>query len=193
MIVCVFCSATDLDEVYVAPVVDFAKGLASRGHDLVWGGSDTGLMKVVATGVQDGGGRIFGVSMELLAHKARKNADEMVVAKSLGERKATLLSRADAVVVLVGGVGTLDEATEIIELKKHRVHEKPIVFLNTAGFYDGLREQLIRMGKDGFLPRPLPELVTFALEPMEALDYLEAHVPSPGGSTRGRLVVPDAD
>lgn len=193
MIVCVFCSATDLDEEYVLPVAQFAEGLARRGHDLVWGGSDTGLMKVVATGVQNGGGRIIGVSVELLAHKARENADEMIVAKSLGERKATLLSRSDAIVVLVGGVGTLDEATEILELKKHQVHEKPIIFLNTAGFYDGLREQLLRMDKDGFLPRPLPELVTFATEPMEALDYLEAHVPQPGGSTRGRLVVPDDD
>ncbi|MBR7678896.1 LOG family protein, partial [Streptomyces daliensis] len=87
------------------------------GHSLVWGGSDVGLMKVVADGVQGAGGRLVGISVEFLAAKAREGADEMIITADLAERKALLLQRADAIVVMVGGTGTLDEATEILELK----------------------------------------------------------------------------
>ena len=72
-----------------------------------------------------------------------------------------------------GGLGTLDEATEILELRKHGHPDKPIVFRNTAGFYDGLKEQFRRMDAEGFLPRPLTDLVFFAEEPVGAVAYLE--------------------
>ncbi|MEV4563427.1 TIGR00730 family Rossman fold protein [Nonomuraea sp. NPDC049419] len=173
MNICVFCSAADLDDRYTVPAREFAGLLGKGGHTLVWGGSDSGLMKVVADGVQEAGGRLVGVSVEFLAHLARPGADEMVVTRDLAERKAQLLARADAFVIMVGGSGTLDEATEILELKKHGLHTKPVVLLNTAGFYDGLREQFQRMEAEGFLPVPLTELVFFAEEGVGALAYLE--------------------
>jgi predicted Rossmann-fold nucleotide-binding protein len=74
---------------------------------------------------------------------------------------------------MAGGLGTLDEATEILELKKHGQHDKPVVLLNTAGFYDGLALQLRRMEEEGFLPVPLVELVYFADEGGDALAHLE--------------------
>ncbi|NGN64010.1 TIGR00730 family Rossman fold protein [Streptomyces sp. A7024] len=173
MNICVFLSAADLSETYTAPAREFAELLGKRGHSLVWGGSDVGLMKVVADGVQEAGGRLVGVSVTFLSDKARTGCDEMIVAKDLAERKAELLARADAVVIMVGGTGTLDEATEILELKKHGLHTKPVVLLNTAGFYDGLKEQFQRMETEGFLPLPLDSLVFFADEPAAALAYLE--------------------
>jgi uncharacterized protein (TIGR00730 family) len=173
MNICVFCSANDLDDRYVVPARQFAELIGKGGHALVWGGSDTGLMKVMADGVQEAGGRLIGVSVEFLAHKARANADEMVVTKDLAERKAQMLMRADAIVIMVGGTGTLDEATEILELRKHGMHTKPVVLLNTAGFYDGLKEQFQRMESEGFLPLPLTDLVFFASDGVGALAYLE--------------------
>jgi uncharacterized protein (TIGR00730 family) len=130
-------------------------------------------MKVVADGVQETGGRLVGISVELFRAMARADADEMVFAKDLAERKALLIASSDAVVVMVGGLGTLDEATEILELRKHELHEKPVVLLNTAGFYDGLTTQLRRMDDDGFLPVPLSDLVYFADEGADALAHLE--------------------
>ncbi|MEV6547854.1 TIGR00730 family Rossman fold protein [Streptomyces sp. NPDC051597] len=173
MNICVFLSAADLDERYTGPARDFAELLGKGGHTLVWGGSDRGLMKVVADGVQEAGGRLVGVSVDFLAVSARENADEMVFAQDLAERKALLLEKADAVVIMVGGTGTLDEATEILELKKHAKHTKPVVLLNTAGFYDGLKEQFRRMEDEGFLPMPLTDLVFFAEDGVAALAYLE--------------------
>ncbi|MET9804259.1 TIGR00730 family Rossman fold protein [Streptomyces sp. NPDC006368] len=173
MNICVFLSAADLDERYTAPAREFAELLGKGGHTLVWGGSDVGLMKVVADGVQDAGGRLVGVSVKFLSAKARDGVDEMIVAKDLAERKALMLAKSDVVVIMVGGTGTLDEATEILELKKHGLHTKPVVLLNTAGFYDGLKQQFRRMDAEGFLPVPLTDLVFFAEDGVAALAYLE--------------------
>ena len=173
MNICVFLSAADLDERYTLPAREFAEAIGKGGHTLVWGGSNTGLMKVVADGVQETGGRVVGISVEFLRDWARKDADEMVIAKDLAERKALMLAGSDAVVVMVGGLGTLDEATEILELRKHGLHDKPVVLLNTAGFYDGMIIQLRRMEDEGFLPVPVAELVHFADEGADVLAYLE--------------------
>ncbi|MDV3126637.1 TIGR00730 family Rossman fold protein [Mycobacterium sp. 21AC1] len=172
MRICVFLSAADLDERYTRPAREFAELIGKGGHTLVWGGSDTGLMKIVADGVREAGGQLVGISVTFLRSVARKDADEMVIAEDLAERKALMLARSDAVVVMVGGLGTLDEATDILELRKHGLHDKPIVLLNTAGFYDGLVLQLRRMADDGFLPVGLDELVYVADEGADALAYL---------------------
>lgn len=178
MNICVFLSSADLDERYTRPAREFAELIGNGGHTLVWGGSDTGLMKVVADGVQETGGRLVGISVEFLRAFARKDADEMVIAKDLAERKALLLARSDAVVVMVGGLGTLDEATEILELRKHGLLDKPVALLNTVGFYDGVILQLRRMEDEGFLPLPLMELVYLANEGADALAHLEDSVRS---------------
>ncbi|MEZ0090633.1 TIGR00730 family Rossman fold protein [Streptacidiphilus sp. EB129] len=173
MNITVFCSAFVLDERYTKPAREFARLLGERGHTLVWGGSHAGLMGVIADEAKAAGARLVGISVELLSHKTYQGADELVTTRDLAERKAALLARADAVVVLVGGLGTLDEATEVLELKKHGLHDKPIVLLDTEGFYDGMRTQLRRMEAEGFLPRPLDELARFAADAAEVLDYLE--------------------
>ncbi|WP_327288572.1 TIGR00730 family Rossman fold protein [Streptomyces sp. NBC_01198] len=172
----VFLSSADLGEQYTQPAREFGRLIGEGGHTLVWGGSESGLMKVVADSVQKAGGRLVGVSVVFLRDSARADADEMVIAPDLAQRKAELLRRSDAVVVMVGGAGTLDEATEILELKKHGLHAKPVVLLNSAGFYDGLELQLRRMDAEGFLPLPLSELVYFATDGADALAYIREHL-----------------
>ncbi|MGH3638047.1 MAG: TIGR00730 family Rossman fold protein [Myxococcota bacterium] len=176
MKICVFLSAADLDDRYTTPAREFGELVGRGGHTLVWGGSDTGLMKVVADAVRETGGRLVGISVEFLRDRARRDSDEMVITRDLAERKAVLLASCDAVVVMVGGLGTLDEATEILELRKHGLHEKPVVLLNSAGFYDGLALQLRRMDEDGFLPIPLAGLIHFAEDGAGALAHLEESV-----------------
>lgn len=173
MNICVFCSAYNLDSKYTRPAETLAKLIATRGHHLIWGGSDRGIMQVMARGVQKGGGKIHGISVAHLKDHAHKNADEMIIAKDLGERKAMMLKRSDAVIVMVGGLGTLDEITDILELKKHGIHNKPVVVLNTKGFYDPLQAQLRLIEREGFLPRPLDELVVFVKDPEEAIKLAE--------------------
>lgn len=175
MNITVFCSMHDVGEPYTKAAREFSTLIGGQGHTLVWGGSNYGTMKVIADAAQASGGRIIGISVEPIKARARENADEMVIAKDWPERRATLLSRADAIVALPGGIGTLDEITEVLEYKKQEMHDKPVVFLNTDGFYDGLERQLKRMEKEGFLTRPLNEFVFFADTPKVAIDYINAN------------------
>ena len=175
MNICIFCSANDVAEDYTAAAKELATLIAEGGHALVWGGSNKGTMKVIADAAQDAGGKIVGVSVEMLKGAARPDADEMIITANLGERKAMLLERSDALVVLPGGIGTLDEVTEILELKKHHMHEKPVVFLSTDGFYAGLKTQLERMEAENFLTRPLSELAFFADTPEEVMRYIATY------------------
>lgn len=181
MNVCVFCAANDLEDKYTKPAKKLAKLLAEAGHTLVWGGSNVGLMKVMADGVQNGGGKIIGVSLEYYKQNARPNTDKLIIAKTLGERKAQMLEHSDIVVNLVGGLGTLDEMTEIIELKKQNHHNKTSIILNTEGFYDGLKMQLERIFNEGFISakehnesnkRPLTNFVRFANTPEEVMQLI---------------------
>jgi hypothetical protein len=181
MNVCIFCSSNDLEEKYTGPAGELARRLAEAGHDMVYGGSDYGLMKVMANGMQNGGAKIVGVTIPVYSAHARKDADEMIVAKTLGERKATILERSDAVVVLVGGIGTLDELTELIELKRQMHHDKLIIVLNTDGFYDGLRmqlqriadEKLLKAGENTHIPtKTLDEFIQFVEEPSQVMQLL---------------------
>lgn len=191
MNICVFCSASELEDRYTEPAKRLAKMIAENGHTLVWGGSDRGLMRDIAAGVQAANGRIIGISMESLKHTARSNADEMIIARDLGHRKALFLERSDAIVALVGGTGTLDELTDIFELRRHGIHDKPIVVLNTDHFYDGLIKQYERMLEDGFLfqnmARPFNELISFVDTPEEVIATLQAE-PSVQPAFAGRMV-----
>ncbi len=174
----IFCSASDVAEKYTKDANEFATLVAQNGHVLVWGGSNNGTMKVIADAAQTAGGKIVGVTFELLKGKARPDADEMHILPTLGERKAKLIELSDALVVLPGGLGTLDEVTEVLELKKHSLHDKAIIFINTDGFYDGFKQQLERMDREGFLPRALDEFLFFASTPQDTMSHLTLYAQS---------------
>ena len=170
--IAVFCSASELEEKYISAAKEFARLMTEHGYHLVWGGSNTGLMKTIADEVEKGKGELIGVSIEVFNTVIRKDITETIISPTLGERKSTMLLRSDAIVVLVGGIGTLDEVTDVMELKKQGAHNKPIVLLNTDNFYDGLKTQLEKMKNEGFLHKPLDELIYFAETPQEAIDYI---------------------
>lgn len=170
----IFCSANDLAPKYTKPALEFARLMAQNGYSLVWGGTDRGLMSLVASEVQNAGGKIIGVSVEHLKHMARKNADEMIITARPGERKAMYLKRSDAIIVLVGGTGTLDEVTDVLENKKHDLLDIPVVVLNTDNFYEGFKNQLQRMQDDGFLVKPVATQIQFANTPQEAMDLINS-------------------
>ena len=176
--IAVFCSAMPVDEKYIKPTQEFGVLMAKNGFDLVWGGTDRGLMKVIAEAVKLGGGKLYGVSVIAYQQQLKSDADEMIVAKTLGERKALFLEKSDAIVCLVGGIGTLDEITEIIELRKQKHHEKPIVILNTENFYEGFKTQLQKMREDRFFSFNIDDFVFFADSPKEAIDYINQKLKS---------------
>lgn len=182
--IAIFCSSQDIDDKYIKPAREFANLLVSHDYHLVWGGTDTGLMKIIAGVMAKGGGKLVGVSIEVFKNLVRKDAHEMIIAKNLGERKTTMLTRSDAIAVLVGGIGTLDELMNIVELKKQKKHKKPIVVLNTLNFYEGLIKQLKKMKKEGFIPTDLEDLLYFANSPKQAFDYINGELNKRGSKSK---------
>ena len=155
--------------------------MAARGHSLVYGGGNIGLMGELARAVKASGGRVVGVIPQSMVESglAYEGADRMVVTESLAERKAYMEQHADAFVALPGGLGTLEELTQVIALKQLGQISAAIVLLNVAGFYDHLLAHLERICRLRFAGPECRRLYQVAASPGEALDYIEAC-----GSTR---------
>src|SRR3989344_4780924 len=174
MRICIFSSVLNVDRKYFKAGEEFARLLAYAGHAVVCGASNRGLMKSVVDVAIEGGAKVTGVISEALIAQVDKGY-EIIVEKDLAARKAQFLSLSDAFIALPGGFGTLDEITEILELKKHGVHNKLVLFLNTDGLYDGIKMQLERMDSEGFLQKSLVQSLFFASTPQEAIEYIEGH------------------
>ena len=169
----VFLSQYDVAGKYTAVVEALGRAIAARKHTLVFGGCDEGLMHVIAETVHQNGAPVVGVIRAPIAHKSYKEADETVVVADGHEMNLGLIKRADVVVVLIGGIGTLNELTAVVRMKKNAEADKPVVVVNTDHFYDGFRQQLQQMSDEGFLRADVMESVHFVDTPEDAMRYIE--------------------
>jgi hypothetical protein len=175
MNIAVFCSMYDVAEKYRKDAETFARLLAKGGHTLVWGGTDQGLMHVIAEAAERDGARTVGIISERIKHTAYKTADEMVVVKDTLEMNRGLIERGDVIVVLVGGIGTLNELTDVLRMKKNGLLDKRTIVVNTDGFYEKFKEQLQKMNAEGFLKKEVLDAIHFSDTPEEGMRYIERH------------------
>ena len=173
MNICVFCSQYEVADTYTKAAEQLATLIAAHKHTLVFGGGDEGLMHVIADTAKRSGGRVIGVIREQIKAKAYKDADEMIVVKDAREMNRGLIERGDAIVVLVGGIGTLNELTDVLRMIKNGLLKKPVVVVNTNRFYEGLKQQLLEMESEGFIQADVVNSLHFADTPDEALEFLE--------------------
>ncbi|GAB5431584.1 MAG: TIGR00730 family Rossman fold protein [Epibacterium sp.] len=151
--VCVYCgSRMGAKPAYEAAARDFGTGLAEAGLRLVYGAGDVGLMGTVARAAQAAGGETFGVIPEHLVKQevGKRDLTTYVVTETMHERKKVMLYNADAVVLLPGGMGSLDELFEAITWRQLGLHNKPIVVLNTEGYWEPLRALITHVVEEGF-------------------------------------------
>ena len=156
--VCIFCSASEsIGEADRAVAADLGRSLADRGWRLVYGGGDIGLMGEIARAALNAGGHVTGVIPHRLADReiALEHVTELIRTETMRERKALMDERADAFVVLPGGIGTLEELVEILTLKQLGYHERPVVMLDPTGFWAPFREQIARIVDRGLAPSSL--------------------------------------
>lgn len=181
MHICVYCSSSSaVDSVYTEAARALGARLAARGDTLVYGGATVGLMGVVARSVHAGGGRVIGVIPQQLVEKelAYREADELVITRDLRARKAEMDGRAEAFIALPGGFGTLEELLEVLTLRQLHFHERPIILLNTAGFYEPLIALFEHLYRERFA-KPARELYHLAAKVDEVFAYLESYQPVP--------------
>ena len=152
--VAVFCgSNSGNDSIYEQHAKDLGVLLAENNITLVYGGGNTGLMGAVANGALSANGKVIGVIPEILRsiERQHKGLSELHVVTDMHTRKKMMYDLAEAAVVLPGGNGTLDEMFEMITWNALTIHEKKIILLNTAGFYNSLISHINTMQVKGFL------------------------------------------
>ncbi|MDR2102610.1 MAG: TIGR00730 family Rossman fold protein [Treponema sp.] len=151
--VLVFCGSNAVSLPYHQAAERVGTALAAHGAGLVYGAGDRGLMGSVARAVKAGGGYTLGVNPRRFhaSGKHRLDNDEYILVDTIQERKQVMIARADACMVLPGGIGTLDELMDVFTLRQLGFWNKPIGLLNTGGFYDGLLAFLDYMIREGFL------------------------------------------
>ncbi|NPU99910.1 MAG: TIGR00730 family Rossman fold protein [Brevinematales bacterium] len=178
--ICVFASSSDhVSEIYYKKAAELGGMIAHEGDCLIFGAGEIGLMGELGRAVKTRGGRVIGVIPEVLNRKGIvfENPDELIVTPTMGERKQIMEDRADAYIGLPGGFGTLEEIIEVITLKQLGYHNKPIVLLNTNGFYDSLHDLFDELFRERFIDEVFRDLYSIAGEPREAMDYLNGYRP----------------
>jgi uncharacterized protein (TIGR00730 family) len=178
--ICLFCgSRFGGDPVYREAAARFGLLAARAGVDVVYGGGDVGLMGVAADAATEAGGRVIGfIPARLLEREVgHRGITELVVTASMFERKDRMIGLADAFVVLPGGLGTLDELLEVITLRQLDYHDKPIVVVDTGGFFRPFVALIDRVVAAGFATpscRRLFEVVDDVDEAFHTLGIAEA-------------------
>ena len=139
--------------IYAQEAKNIAEIIAKKGINVVFGGGDVGLMKIVSDTALDNGVKALGISLRSLYELELSNPrlDEVIVAETLLDRKDVFMQRSDAFIVLPGGVGSLDELAEVMASNQLGIINKPIGILNTAGYYDHLIAWMHKAVDEGFI------------------------------------------
>lgn len=180
--VCVFCgSSAGNRPIYIETAYALGQELARLGIGLVYGGGRTGLMGAAADGTLSEGGHVIGIMPRNLSEREIQHTgvQELHVVETMHERKAMMAQKSDAFVALPGGFGTYEELFEVITWAQLGIHAKPILILNTEGYFDPLL-QMVQYGTDeGFIRTNDPDLVRVAHQVGEVVPLLQAEPQTP--------------
>ena len=182
MKICVFGAASDLiDKNYIDMTEQLSYKLAQRGHELVFGAGANGLMGAAARGFKKAGSKITGIIPDFFKTETVEviydKCDELIFTDSMRERKKLMEDKAEAFVVVPGGIGTLEELFEIITLKQLARHKKPIAFYNINNYYDGLIDFLNHCEKEQFIREGCHNLYLATDNKDELIEYIENDEP----------------
>lgn len=173
--VCVFCgSRPGRNPKYAQEAQSFGSAIAANGWRLVYGAGDVGLMGEVARAAQDAGAATMGVIPTHLMKRevGKRDLTQLVITEDMHERKKVMFMNSDAVVVLPGGAGTLDEFYEVLTWRQIGLHQKPIFLLNTDGYWNPLMQLMKHVVSQGFAE---DDSLTFAT-PIDTTDQLVAEL-----------------
>ena len=138
---------------YAKAAKSVAEAIAKKGINVVFGGGNVGLMKIISDTALDNGVDVLGISLKSLhaLELANPRLTDIVIADTLLDRKDEFMSRSDAFIVLPGGVGSLDELAEIMASNQLGIINKPVGILNTEGYYDHLLKWFNKAVEEGFI------------------------------------------
>lgn len=171
----VFCSASsDVSPFFHEEMAKLAQGLVGADFQIVYGGATCGLMGRLADEALNVNGKVVGVMPDAFKQeKIHNGLTQLKIVDDLSDRKKQMLELSDAFIVFPGGIGTLDEAIEMICYKSIGVHSKPILFLNYMGFWEPFFDVLGLIREQRMISRPLSEYYHVVDTSADAVRYLE--------------------
>ena len=174
-----FGSRTGADSAYADCAERLGRAIAERAMTLVYGGGSVGLMHRVAESALAAGGRVVGVTTELLMGRevAHQGLSELHVVQTMHQRKKMMADFADAFIALPGGLGTLEELFEIWTWRQLGYHNKPVGLVNCEGYYDGLLDFLAQTHEQGFVSPDMLGLLLVDADPQRLLDRIAGAQP----------------
>ena len=181
MNICVFCSSSNaISETYFQAAEKLGYLVGKNNYNLINGGANVGLMETVTVAARKAGAKTIGIIPERMIDRslASENAHDVIVTRDMMERKAKMRDMADAFIALPGGFGTLEEILEVITLRQLSYHSKPVVFINTNGFFDHLLKQFEVSFKEMFAKSIYRELYFVAKNSEEAISYIANYRPT---------------
>ncbi len=169
-------SSSQVAQEYTAAAAALGKVLAAEGIEVVYGAGKVGLMGALADAALNAGGKVTGVIPEFMVDNGwcRDGLTNLIVTPDMHARKEKIVSLADATIALPGGVGTLEELLEIITWKQLGLYSKPIVILNTRGYFDPLAAMLERAVSERFMRRIHRSLWSVAGTPQQAVELVKS-------------------
>ena len=169
-------ASDSIDHVYIEGVEELGREMARRGHTMIFGAGATGLMGAAARGMHECGGHTVGVTPRFMneLEPVSPLCSELIGTETMAERKTVMEERADAFVIVPGGVGTWDEFFQILTLRVLGQHKKPIVLFNVGGFWNSM-VAVIREGVEKhFVSCEVPKYFAVCDTANEVLDTLES-------------------
>lgn len=172
--ICLYCGSSDeVDTKYLSLATDLGQQIAKRGFRLVYGGGSVGLMGRAARGAHEAGGEVLGIMPRFLLSKERIFDEvEHRIVETMHERKQMMFDEAEAFIVLPGGIGTLEEAVEILSWARLGLHAKPMAFLDYGRFWKPFFELMDHIVEDKFTPAEFLDHFAHTTQPDEAIDAL---------------------
>ena len=174
--VCIFCaSSTSIDNKYIETAELLTEKLVKNGYGIVYGGGEVGLMGAVANKALSLNGRVTGVIPRFMVEVewAHKGVTDMVQVETMAERKNRLVKGVFAVIALPGSTGTLDELIDILSLKKLGKFTRPVIIVNSFGFYDHLLLLFDKMIEERFMRPEHRELWSVIENPEDIIDAID--------------------
>jgi len=174
----IFCGAHEgKNPKYAQSAKIISEAIAKKGINVVFGGGNVGLMKIISDTALDNGVEVLGISLKSLhaLELANPRLNEIVVTDTLLDRKDEFMSRSDAFIVLPGGVGSLDELAEIMASNQLGIINKPVGILNTEGYYDHLLKWFDKAVEEGFISSANLKELLVSDNPEELVDLVVNH------------------
>jgi uncharacterized protein (TIGR00730 family) len=173
--ICVFCgSAHGSRPQYADAARRLGTLIGEKGLSLVFGGGNVGLMGEVARAAHAAGAPILGVLPSFLRHLEQplKTAEELIVVPDMQQRKSIMLERSDAFIALPGGLGTFDEIFEVLSTAQLQVHKKPLVLIDTEGYFSTFEPLIARIVREGFAIRSIENFYRIVPTPDAAMEFV---------------------